>query len=218
MNIESVVRTYDRYSSMYDAIFHPFFFQGRHDVIDKLVFSKNDHVLEVGIGTGASLPLYPKNTMVTGIDISEKMLSECKKRIAKKEIENVILEVMNAEKLDYPDNHFSHVIVMYVVSVAPNPQKMLEELSRVCAPGGEIIILNHFSHHDSLTSRIERFITPLATKIGFRPYFPLKEFLKSVHFLNIYDVEKTNLLGYWSIIRAKNTCSASQEPLKCQAV
>ena len=51
------------------------------------------------------------------------MLSKCKKRIEKKEIENVKLKMMNVEELDYPDNHFSHVIVMYVVSVTPNPQK-----------------------------------------------------------------------------------------------
>jgi phosphatidylethanolamine/phosphatidyl-N-methylethanolamine N-methyltransferase len=203
MNIEAVIKCYDRYSSIYDAIFHPFFFRGRRDVIGKLNLEKSDHILEIGIGTGASLPLYPNDTKVTGIDISEKMLFECHKRIEKKDISNVTLEVMNAECLNYPNNHFSHVVAMYVMSVSPNPNIVLEELNRVCKSGGEIVVLNHFSHDESLISRLERLITPLSSKLGFKPYFPLQKFVEHMSFWDIYEVEKTNFWGYWSIIRAK---------------
>lgn len=200
MNIESVVKSWNRYSFTYDLTWGFFLSPGRKHVINKMQFGDKNHVLEVGIGTGASLPLYTKCTKITGIDLSTKMLKVAHKRIKKHSIENAEILEMNAEKLDFPDNYFSHVIAMYVVSVSPNPEKVIKELKRVCKPGGDIIILNHFSHNNTLMTKLEKILTPLSTKIGFIPFFPLDEFLNKVDDIEIYDMERTNLLGYWTIL------------------
>jgi phosphatidylethanolamine/phosphatidyl-N-methylethanolamine N-methyltransferase len=207
MNIEAVVKAYNRYSLAYDAIFGLFFSPGRKQVIKNMKLSDGDHVLEVGIGTGASLPLYPECTRITGIDLSPKMLDVTQKRIKNHSIENIEILEMNAENLDFPDNYFSHVIAMYVVSVSPDPKKVIQELNRVCKPGGDIIVLNHFSHSDSFISKVEKFFTPLSTKIGFIPFFPLDDFLNNVSDIEIYDIERTNLFGYWTILRGRKVVS-----------
>jgi len=207
MNIESVVKSWNRYSFTYDVIWGFFLSPGRRQVIEKMELGEDDHVLEVGIGTGASLPLYNESTKVTGVDLSTKMLKVAHKRIKKKSIENAEILEMNAEDLSFPDNHFSHVIAMYVVSVSPNPEKVIQELKRVCKPGGDIVILNHFSYENSLASRFEKILTPLSTKIGFIPFFPLDDFLKKTDDIEIYDVERTNMLGYWTILRGRKAAA-----------
>lgn len=200
MNIEAVVKSWNRYSFIYDLTWGLFLSPGRKHVIDKIQLGEDNHVLEVGIGTGASLPLYTDCTKVTGIDLSTKMLEVAHKRIKKHSIENAEILEMNAEKLNFPDNHFTHVIAMYVVSVSPNPEKVIKELKRVCKPGGDIVILNHFSHRDTFMTKLEKMLTPLSTKIGFKPFFPLDDFLNQVDDINIYDMERTNMLGYWTIL------------------
>ena len=207
MNIESVVKSWNRYSFTYDVVWGFFLSPGRRQVIEKMDLGEEDHVLEVGIGTGASLPLYNEGTRVTGVDLSTKMLKVAYKRIKKQSIENAEIFEMNAEELDFPDNHFSHVIAMYVVSVSPNPEKVIKELKRVCKPGGDIVILNHFSYENTLASRFEKILTPLSTKIGFIPFFPLDDFLQKTDDIEIYDVERTNMLGYWTILRGRKAAA-----------
>lgn len=200
MDLASLEKTYDRYSSFYDLVFGAFFSPGRKRVIDNLHFGDDASVLEVGVGTGASLNLYPRQAKITGVDISEDMLRLSEKR-AEKSCRQVDLYSMNAESLDFPDNSFSHVVAMYVVSVSPDPAAIVEEMVRVCRPGGEVVILNHFSDDRSLVGKFEKALAPLSSKLGFKPYFPLNQFSADCNAVSFEDPVKTNLLGYWSILK-----------------
>lgn len=200
MDLASLEKTYDRYSSFYDLMFGAFFSPGRRKAIDSMQFSEAASVLEVGVGTGASLKHYPKQAKLTGVDISEDMLRISEKRAqrAKREVD---LYAMNAESLEFADNSFSHVVAMYVVSVSPDPTAIVEEMVRVCRPGGEIVILNHFSDDHSLVGTFEKALSPLSSRLGFKPYFPLSKFRQECDVVSFENVSKTNLLGYWSILR-----------------
>lgn len=200
MDLTSLEKTYDRYSSFYDLIFGAFFSPGRKKVIDNLQFGDDASVLEVGVGTGASLNLYPRQAKITGVDISEDMLRLSEKR-AQKACRPVDLYTMNAENLEFPDNSFSHVVAMYVVSVSPDPATIVAEMVRVCRPGGEVVILNHFSDDDSLVGKFEKALAPLSSKLGFKPYFPLNKFREECDAIALEDTMNTNLLGYWSILK-----------------
>ncbi len=202
MDIASLEKTYDRYSSHYDFLFGAFFAPGRRRVVEGLSLRGESSVLEVGVGTGASLKLYPREVKVTGIDISEDMLRLAEKR-AREASGSIELCAMNAESLDFPDNSFSHVVAMYVVSVSPNPAAMVKEMVRVCRPGGEIVILNHFSDEESLVGKLERVLSPLSSQIGFKPYFPLNKFRQDCDAASFELVMKTNLFGYWSILKGR---------------
>lgn len=200
MDLESLEKTYDRYSSVYDLLFGAFFSPGRNKVIDNLQFDDDASVLEVGVGTGASLNLYPRQAKITGVDISEDMLRLSEKR-AQKARRPVDLYTMNAQHLEFPDNSFSHVVAMYVVSVSPDPAMIVAEMVRVCRPGGEIVILNHFSDDDSLLGKFEKALAPLSSKLGFKPYFPLNRFRQECDAVAFEDMMNTSLFGYWSILK-----------------
>jgi len=144
MHIQTVKAAYRRYARVYDALFGPVLQPGRKAVVKALGCRPGERVLEVGVGTGLSLPLYPPHTRVTGIDVSTEMLDKARARVENRRLANVeaLLE-MNAEEMTFPDASFDKVVAMYVVSVVERPARLLEELHRVCRPQGEIFIVNH---------------------------------------------------------------------------
>ncbi len=202
MDIESLERIYDRYSPFYDLIFGAFFSPGRKAAVNQLSLEEDDHVLEIGIGTGASIALYPKHTKITGVDLSVEMLRFSQKR-ADSAGREVALYLMNAEKLDFPDNSFTHVVAMYVVSVSPDPKTIIEEMERVCIPGGEVIILNHFSDEHSIIGKLEKRLAPYSSTLGFKPFFPMRKFMEHCTSFVFHKFLKTNLFGYWTILSGR---------------
>lgn len=203
LNIESVQKTYKRYAPQYDLLFGAVFHPGRKAVIDGLECQSGEEILEVGVGTGLSLPLYGKDVQVTGIDISEEMLEVAIKRKQRLQLDNVHLHAMNAQEMEFPDNHFDKVVAMYVASVVPDPVALVEEMRRVCKPGGDLVFVNHFNSSNPMISRIEKWLEPLANTLGFHPGFSMDEFLNKTD-LTVEHSIPVNLFGYWQLIRARN--------------
>lgn len=202
MDESSIIKAYKRYAGIYDYVFGSIFEAGRKSVVTRMNCQLGEAVLEVGAGTGLSLPLYPYGTTVVAIDISPDMLAKAQKRVEAKKLRNVHLEVMDAQDLQFDDNTFDKVVAMYVVSVVPDPKVLISEMKRVCKPGGDIFIVNHFSHTHPFIRRCEQLISPLSRLVGFRPDLAMDEFIVSTS-LEVEDVTPTNLFGYWSIIHAK---------------
>jgi len=198
-----VAKTYDRMAAAYDHVFGPIFNPGRRSVIQRMACKPGDRVLEVGVGTGLSLAYYPSSVRVTGIDISAKMLEQAQKRATEDGLRNVDLRIMDAQNLEFEDNSFDKVTAMYVASVVPDPRKMVQEMRRVCKPGGDLFVVNHFSHSNGFIRGFERITSVITPFIGFRSVFPLEEFLQNAGFSN-YTLEPVNLFGYWSLIHAIN--------------
>ena len=127
---EMVGRAYDRWAPIYDLVFGGVFAKGRHAAIT-LTNKLGGRVLEVGVGTGISLPQYAANTRIFGTEISEAMLQKARQRVAEQRLTNVEgLAVMDAEKLEFPDNSFDVVMAQYVVTAVPNPEVALDEIGR----------------------------------------------------------------------------------------
>lgn len=201
MDENSVITAYRRMSGTYDRLFGPVFEQGRQVTVEKMNCQPGNRVLEVGVGTGLSLPHYPKDVDVTGIDVSPDMLAHARERVDD-EPERFTLQVMDGQALEYEDNTFDKVVAMYVVSVAPDPKKLIAEMKRVCKPDGEIFIVNHFSGGKGVMAGVERLLSPLSRLIGFRPSFPLSDFLADAD-LNVVEQAPVNVFGYWTFIHAK---------------
>ena len=202
MRIEAVKAAYRRYARFYDTVFGPVLQPGRKAVMDTLNLKPGDRVLEVGVGTGLSLQLYPRHVRITGIDVSSEMLHKARERVARKRLDNVdaLLE-MDAEQMDFPDASFDKVVAMYVVSVVDRPAKLLEELHRVCTPAGEIFIVNHFQSDNPIVGGIEKALSGFSNTLGFHPDFQLNEVLPPNH---NGDVSMSRVAMFWKVIRLRN--------------
>ncbi len=203
MNQTEVKSIYGKYSAFYDRVFSQFFFPRIKLGIKKSRIQKGDRVIEVGVGTGLSLSLYPEGCNVVGIDVTRKMLEKAKEKKEKHGLSHVDLFEMDAENMTFGDDSFDHALAAFVVTVVPNPEKMVAEMKRVTKKGGNIIILNHFCSKNILVSTVEKLLSPLCERWGWRSDISL-DLLSNHCNLQINEVIKKNKIDLWSIIIATN--------------
>jgi phosphatidylethanolamine/phosphatidyl-N-methylethanolamine N-methyltransferase len=201
MHVETVKTAYRRYAGFYDALFGPVLQAGRKAVLEALRLKPGDRVLEVGVGTGLSLPMYPESVKVTGVDLSSEMLAKARERVAKRKLSNVeaLLE-MDAEKMSFPDASFDKVVAMYVMPVVRHPARVLEEFHRVCKADGEIFVVNHVKSDNRIIRAFEMGLARFSNQIGFRPDFELREMVNGAG--EIDEVARINI--FWRVMRVRN--------------
>jgi phosphatidylethanolamine/phosphatidyl-N-methylethanolamine N-methyltransferase len=194
-----VERVYEKLASVYDLVFGPTLHPGRLEAIRQMAIRTGDSVLEVGVGTGINLPLYPASCAITGIDLSTSMLEKAHERIVDQGLRNCRVTAMDAAAMTLPDDSFDIVYAPYLISVVPDPVQVAREMRRVCRPGGRIVILNHFKSSNRLLSRVETAISPLTVHIGFKSDLDLHGFLTQAE-LTPQSIEKVNLLKMWTLV------------------
>jgi len=101
-----VKRAYKIYAPAYDFVFDWIFHPGREQAIRLLGIKGGEQILEVGIGTGLNLPLYPADCRITGIDLSEEMLEKAQDKVVELGLNNVTLKAMDATVMDFSDSEF----------------------------------------------------------------------------------------------------------------
>lgn len=194
-----VERVYEKLSGVYDLTFGPTLHPGRLQALERMAIDAGASVLEVGVGTGINLGLYPRACQVTGIDLSTGMLDKARERIQKKGLRNCRVMEMDAAALSFDDDTFDIVYAPYLISVVPDPVAVAREMRRVCRPGGRIVILNHFKSDNPVLSRIETAISPMTVHIGFKSDLDLYGFLRQAELTPI-SIQKVNLLSMWSLV------------------
>ena len=202
---ETVERAYDRWAPIYDLVFGGVFGKGRQAAI-LATNSIGGRVLEVGVGTGISLPQYAANTRIFGTDISEAMLRKAHQRVKELGLKNVEgLAVMDAEKLEFPDNSFDVVMAQYVVTAVPNPEVALDEFARVLRPGGEMILLSRVSADAGVRRFIEQRLQPVVRPLGFRTaefaWSRFAEWQAGARGIELVERRLVPPLGHFSLIR-----------------
>ncbi len=204
MDLVSIQKAYRRQAKVYNFYFGWVFHPGRETAMELVDLTPGNKILEVGVGTGLSLPLYPKNVEIYGIDISKEMLKQAQELKEEENLENVKeLLVMDAENMTFEDNFFDSVVAMYVASVVPHPEKLVEEMRRVCKPGGRMVIINHFYRPERLSGKLIGLLGPLSKLLGFRPNFSLDDFLRDTG-LKVSNKIPINILDMWTILIAEN--------------
>jgi len=172
---DAVRRAYRRWAPVYDYSFGVIAGPGRRRavrLINESHAGRAAKVLEVGVGTGLSLPGYAASLQITGIDLSNEMLAKARERVAKDRLANVAgLYEMDASAMTFADASFDTVVAMYVMTVVPDAAKVMCELDRVCAPGGEVMLVNHFSQDHGVRGWVEHKMAPFAQTLGWHPVF-----------------------------------------------
>ena len=174
MQTRTVAAAYDRWAPVYDLVFGAVFRRGRNIAI-QAADRVGGRVLEVGVGTGISLPSYSKRCKLYGIDISEGLLAKARERASK--LDNVeAIAVMDAEALKFEDGEFDVVVAQYVITAVPNPERALDEFARTVRRGGEIIITTRIGAGKGLRGAIEKALMPITSRLGFRTEFPFERY------------------------------------------
>ncbi len=206
----SVRNAYTRWAPVYDLLFGAIFALGRRAAI-AAAEEVGGRILEVGVGTGISLPGYSPHNRIVGIDLSEGMLKKARARIEEQGLDNVErLEVMDAEHLSFADASFDVVVAHYVVSTVPNPEAVLDELARTVRPGGEIIILSRIGAERGPRRVVERLLQPIVRRLGWRTEFPWQRFARwTERRPDVRLVERRAMppFGHFSLVRFRKSQS-----------
>ena len=171
MDTNAVETSYARWAPIYDRTFGAITDVGRRRAVE-YVNQRDGAVLEVGVGTGLALPHYRDDLEVTGVDYSEEMLGKARDKVDRMRLTHVReLRQMDAREIDYPDAHFDTVVAMHVLSVVPEPETVMSEIARVCKPGGEVVVVNHFKRTTGVLAMLERGFAPFANTLGWHSDF-----------------------------------------------
>ncbi len=188
-------KLYSEFAPLYDKIFGKIFYSRLERVIEELDIPPGAEVLEVGAGTGTSFPAYPSHCEVTGIDLAPDMLARAQRKIRDNGWTHLKVLEMNALDLEFPDDTFDYVMAFHVVTVVPDPVRMIAEAQRVCKPGGNIVIVNHFTSDFPLLGSLTEALDPLTRWLGWRTNVRLKPFIETTSLAveKVYKLSKGSL-------------------------
>jgi phosphatidylethanolamine/phosphatidyl-N-methylethanolamine N-methyltransferase len=217
---DAVARAYARWAPIYDLVFGAVFDRGRKASI-AAAERIGGRILEVGVGTGLSLPDYSWSNRLIGVDLSAPMLRKAQARAHEHRLTNVDgLAVMDAQHLGFQDGVFDVVVAQYVITAVPDPEATLNEFARVLKPGGEIVLVNHLGAEAGLRAASERLFAPLARRLGWRPEFRWDRLARwAAHHGGVRFVERRAMppLGHFSLIRFARLGGFADEPLAAVA-
>ncbi len=171
-------RIYSDLSGFYDRVFTHVFADRIEQVVGALGIEPGEKVLEVGIGTGLSLDAYPSHCDVLGIDLSQEMLDHARVKMAPARHGHIRLAQGDGLALGFEDNSFDYVTAFHVITVVPDPGRMLEEMCRVCRPGGRVVIINHFSSERVLVRMVVDMVDPITRYLGWSTRLRLEDVLE----------------------------------------
>jgi phosphatidylethanolamine/phosphatidyl-N-methylethanolamine N-methyltransferase len=204
LDLVTLRKAYARWAPVYDLVFGALFDRGRRAAI-AAAEQVGGRILEVGVGTGISLPGYSSRNRIIGIDLSEAMLRKAQQRVADLSLTNVEqLEVMDAEHLSFPDASFDVVVANHVISTVPNPEAALDECARMLRPGGEMILLSRIGADAGLRHLIELLLQPIVRRLGWRSEFPWERFARWTERrtdMRLVERRPTPPFGHFSLLR-----------------
>jgi phosphatidylethanolamine/phosphatidyl-N-methylethanolamine N-methyltransferase len=200
----TVTKAYARWAPVYDLVFGAVFERGREAAI-AAAERVGGCILEVGVGTGISLPNYSKDCRLCGVDISAPMLRKAQERVVELGLSNVEgLWVMDAEHLSFPDSSFDVIVAQYVITTVPNPEATLDEFARVLKPGGEIVLVSRVGAEAGLRHSLEHWFQPAARKLGWRTEFSFERYSRwAEHTSGMRLIERRAMppFGHFCLIR-----------------
>ena len=213
---EGAVRdAYRRWAPVYDYTFGAFSTAGRRHAVE-IINGSTGRVLEVGVGTGLALPNYKKHLDIVGIDLAPEMLEKARERVKTERLTNVSgLYEMDASNLRFPDNSFDTVAAMYLITVVPDPQKVMLELARVTKPGGEVMLVNHFSQEEGVRGWVERQMAPFADLVGWHSIFDVSRVMVCPD-LKLMERRSLRPWGIFTMMRFRKDAAAAERSVAAE--
>lgn len=212
---DDVEAAYARWAPIYDLTFTTLLGPGRRALANAVAHTRGALVLDVGVGTGLELPLFARDRVIYGVDLSEPMLQRAAQRVAREGLANVAgLARMDATRMAFADGYFDCVVAPYVLTVVPDPETLLDELARVVKPGGDILLVNHVSGRDDPLAILEKWLDRhVAPRLGWRPQFPwsiIGDWIDQRDDVALIERRPLAPFGMFSLVRIRRTnCAAA---------
>ncbi len=203
-------KLYSDLSPLYDKIFGKIFYSRLNYVINTLQIPRGAKVLELGVGTGTSFPAYPSHCNVVGVDSAPDMLTHARTKIRDNGWTHLKVLKMDALHLDFPDDSFDYIMAFHVVTVVPDPIRMMDEAQRVCRPGGKIVIVNHFTSTSPILGSLTQALDPVTRRLGWRTDLKLDPFVQATQ-LKIDKVYKLSKLSLYTVLEGCNEKNGSSQ-------
>ena len=195
-----IVAAYARWAPIYDPIFGVITNSAIRTTVGVVNALPAGRILEVGVGTGIALPRYKREHRITGIDLSPDMLDRARKRVADQKLGNVeALHEMDASQLSFADASFDAAVAMFLITVVPDPAKVLAEIARVVRPGGRIVLANHFSAEGGPRAAFEKWLSRFSASLGWNPEFPIERVLGRPE-MRVVERRRLQPLGLYTLV------------------
>lgn len=221
MQEASTRKIYDVHSVFYDATFGRLVQRRIATAISHMNIRDTDCVLDVGIGTGASLNFYPNRGRIIGVDLSGGMLREARKKIRERGLTHATVFQADAMKLPFADNTFDHLFISHVISVVSDPYRLVQECQRVAKPNARIVMVNHFQSTNRFVAMVEKWLCPLCTKLGWRSDLALQDLVRRTGVEVDYRF-KLDQIDLWETVVMTNNKSALSDarcdPMQAHAI
>ncbi|NLX06102.1 MAG: methyltransferase domain-containing protein [Phycisphaerae bacterium] len=196
-------KIYNIQSHFYDELLGNMIRRRQGSALSRMNIRSGDKVLDIGIGTGVSLEMYPRHCQIVGIDISEGMLSKAVQRVRETGRDNASLVIADAMNMPFPDSTFDHILISHVITVVSDPIRLLEHIKRVGKPNCRIVIINHFQSGYRPMAWLEKVLSPVCVHLGWRSDLNLHELLQQAD-LEVDFRYKVRNLDLWEIVFMRN--------------
>jgi len=212
----STKKIYDVQASFYDATFGKLTKKRVQRAVEHIMVRRGESVLDLGVGTGASLEFYPSDVRVVGVDLSPGMLREARQKMTELGIQNIMLMQADALHLPFADDSFDHVLITHVITVVSDPVAVIRQAQRVCKLGGRIVVLNHFQSTNRFMSLLEKWASPFCTKLGWRSDLALADLVRDTGMEVDYRFKLSNI-DLWETAVVRNNKSTLRTRTENQA-
>lgn len=200
MNNVKNKKIYKRWASIYDVFFgSEFINKQRESEISMLNLKSGDKVLFIEIGTGEDLKFIPQGVVVTGIDITEKILDVARNKAKNLGFKDIKIINMDGQNMEFDDNQFDYIILNLILSVIPDGNKCLKEAYRILKPEGKIAVFDKFLNENRMPNIMRRFLNIITRSLGTDINRKFSDMLVNLK-LNIVDCKSSILGGVYKII------------------
>ncbi|MCX7327450.1 MAG: class I SAM-dependent methyltransferase [Hyphomicrobiales bacterium] len=205
-DLDGQKKVYRVWARFYDKIYVGLLARAQREAVDAAVACGRD-ILEIGVGTGLTLPYFPADRRVVGVDLSEDMLRVAGQKVAERKLTAVTgLSVMDACRLGLPDEAFNAVTAQFVITLVPDPEQALDEMDRVLRPGGEIVISSRLVDSGGASAAFWSALAPLAKAVGWSTDFKVSRLTDWAERTGRYRTEHVGR-GYFKVVRLKKLAS-----------
>ncbi|MCU0886142.1 MAG: methyltransferase domain-containing protein [Beijerinckiaceae bacterium] len=205
-DLDGQKKVYRVWARFYDKVYVGLLARAQREAVDAAVACGRD-ILEIGVGTGLTLPYFPADRRVVGVDLSEDMLRVAGQKVRDRTLSAVSgLSVMDACRLGFPDEAFDAVTAQFVITLVPDPEQALDEMDRVLRPGGEIVISSRLVDSAGASAAFWSALAPLAKAVGWSTDFKVSRLTDWAARTGRYRTEHVGR-GYFKVVRLKKLAS-----------